>query len=139
MSENHRLLYLVGAARTKGCAMPIRICPNMTTPKWPPVARVPAYLTKLPTSNSKLATKIDVFGPPLFKVHMTSGDAATKANRKPVLNQLIALSLTPKYSADVVDTAAKVSQSQLTTRLSRESWASPRKRLRYTCEGGVAG
>jgi hypothetical protein len=42
LSENQRLLYLVGALRTNGCAKPMMICPNITTPKWPPVARVPA-------------------------------------------------------------------------------------------------
>ena len=41
-SVNHISEYLVGAASTKGCASPVKIWPNMTTPKVPPLARVPA-------------------------------------------------------------------------------------------------
>lgn len=33
---NHISEYLVGAASANGCATPVRICPNMTTPKMPP-------------------------------------------------------------------------------------------------------
>lgn len=41
-SENQRSLYLVGALRQNGCARPIRIWPNMETPKIPPCALAPA-------------------------------------------------------------------------------------------------
>jgi hypothetical protein len=41
-SVNHISEYLVGAASTKGCASPVKIWPNMTTPNMPPEARVPA-------------------------------------------------------------------------------------------------
>lgn len=40
---------------------------------------------------------------------MTSGDATAKENRKPVLSQLIAVSETLKYSAELVETGANVS------------------------------
>lgn len=42
LSENQTSLYRVGAHRQKGCASPIRIWPNMTSPKTPPSALVPA-------------------------------------------------------------------------------------------------
>lgn len=42
LSENQRSLYRVGAQRQKGCASPMRICPNMARPKMPPFALVPA-------------------------------------------------------------------------------------------------
>lgn len=42
LSENQRSLYRVGAHRQKGCASPIRNCPNMASPKMPPSALVPA-------------------------------------------------------------------------------------------------
>lgn len=41
-SENHKSLYLVGAARAKGCARPSNNCPNITKPKMPLSALVPA-------------------------------------------------------------------------------------------------
>lgn len=40
-SVNHRSEYLVGAARTKGWAKPMRSWPNMTTPKLGGSARTP--------------------------------------------------------------------------------------------------
>jgi N-acetylglutamate synthase/N-acetylornithine aminotransferase len=57
-SVNHISEYRVGAARTKGCARPVMICPNMTTPKVPPEARVPAYRTQLPTRSRPEAHRI---------------------------------------------------------------------------------
>jgi hypothetical protein len=42
------------------------------------------------------------------KCGMTYGETATKANKKAVLSQLMAVSLTPKYSALVVETGANV-------------------------------
>jgi hypothetical protein len=39
---------------------------------------------------------------------MTYGETATKANKKAVLSQLMAVSLTSKYSALVVETGANV-------------------------------
>lgn len=51
-SENHRSLYRVGAHKQKGCARPIRIWPNMTSPKIPPLALAPAYRSQFPISKS---------------------------------------------------------------------------------------
>lgn len=48
------------------------ICPNMTTPKWPLVALVPAYRIQLPTRTRTLAAMMAAFGPPLLRVHMTT-------------------------------------------------------------------
>ena len=48
LSENQRSLYRVGALRQNGCASPMRICPNMATPKLPPRALVPAYRIQFP-------------------------------------------------------------------------------------------
>jgi hypothetical protein len=57
-SVNHMSEYRVGAARTKGCARPVRIWPNITTPKMPPEARVPAYRIQLPTRRRPEAHRI---------------------------------------------------------------------------------
>ena len=44
---------------------------------------------------------------------VTYGLTAQNANRKPVLSQLIALSLTPKNCEDVFDTAVKESHCEV--------------------------
>lgn len=49
---------------------------------------------------------------PRCRRYTVAGVAATKANRKPVESQLIALSDTLKYCADDVDTAEKVSHCE---------------------------
>lgn len=148
-SVNQSSLYRVGAARTKGCACgsqhllrdvsshvltnPINICPNMTTPKMPPVdpfdlALVPAYLIQFPTSISALQATVAGFGPPLFSTHITAGAATTKAKRKPVLSQFTADRETPNHSAVVDETGANVSQSQLTMMFNSDSWTRPNQR-----------
>lgn len=70
-SENQSSLYRVGAQRQKGCAKPMRIWPNIASPKIPPFAFVPAYLSQLPTSSRAAVTTMACFGPPLFKIQMT--------------------------------------------------------------------
>lgn len=70
-SENQISLYLVGAVKTNGCANPIKICPNIATPKMPPFAFVPPYRIQFPHRSRTAAVIIDGLGPPLFKVHMT--------------------------------------------------------------------
>jgi hypothetical protein len=62
-SVNHISLYRVGAASTNGCAKPVNICPNMTTPKCPPEARVPAYRIQLPSNSSTDAARMLSLGP----------------------------------------------------------------------------
>jgi len=52
---------------------------------------------------------MEVFGPLLLSVQSTNGLETQKVKRNPVLNQLIALSETEKYSEAVVLTALKVS------------------------------
>lgn len=71
LSENQSSLYRVGAQRQKGCANPIRIWPNIASPKMPPFALVPAYLSQFPTSSSAAVVMIAGFGPPLFRIQMT--------------------------------------------------------------------
>ncbi len=100
-SVNHKSLYLVGAESTNGCASPMSICPNITTPYIPPPplssrALDPAYLIQFPTRMSPLATTIAGFGPPRFNVHITAGVATKKAKRKAVLSQFMAVSDTSK-------------------------------------------
>jgi hypothetical protein len=68
LAENQRSLYLVGDANTKGCARPSSNWPNMTTPKWPPLALVPAYRTQLPTRIRPEATMMTFLGPPLLRM-----------------------------------------------------------------------
>jgi hypothetical protein len=75
-----------------------------------------------------LAVTMATLGPPLLSVYITKGLTTTKAKRKPVDSQLMALSETPKYSDEVVLTAEKVSQSQLTMIFNNTSWARPKKR-----------
>jgi hypothetical protein len=60
-SVNHMSLYLVGAARTKGCAKPVKICPNITRPKI--LVRVPAYRIQFPSSKSAEAARMLSLGP----------------------------------------------------------------------------
>ena len=60
-SVNHISLYRVGAARTNGCANPVKICPTMTTGKM--LVLVPAYRIQLPISNNMDAAMIDGLGP----------------------------------------------------------------------------
>ena len=67
-SENHRSLYLVGALRQKGWAKPVRICPNMVSPKIPPCAFAPAYRIQLPTRSKAEVVIMDGLGPPLWRV-----------------------------------------------------------------------
>jgi hypothetical protein len=62
-SVNHISLYRVGAASTNGCAKPVRICPNMTSPKMPPFARVPAYRIQLPSRRRSEAARMLSLGP----------------------------------------------------------------------------
>lgn len=71
LSENQSSLYRVGAQRQKGCANPMRIWPNIASPKMPPFALVPAYLSQLPTSRSVAVMIIAGLGPPLFKIQIT--------------------------------------------------------------------
>lgn len=71
-SENHRSLYRVGALRQNGCAKPMRIWPNMATPKTPPRARVPAYRIQLPTSKKADVVMMAGFGPPLLRVKIAT-------------------------------------------------------------------
>jgi hypothetical protein len=54
------------------------------------------------------------FGPERFRTKTTSGATATKAKRKAVDSQLMLDSETEKKWAEVVEIAAKESQSQLT-------------------------
>lgn len=111
---NHISLYLVGAVSTNGCASPVKICPRMTRPKMPPLVRVPAYRSQLPTNMSTLATMMADLGPLLFRVHRaplartayqharyvilegtTNGLETQFANINKMLSQLIAVSETP--------------------------------------------
>lgn len=78
----------------------------------PPRALVPAYRIQFPINRSAEVEMIAGLGPPLLRVQITIGLIAQNAKRYPVLNQLIALSETPKYSADVVDIAENVSHCE---------------------------
>ena len=138
LSVNQRSLYRVGAARTKGCANPVRIWPNITTPKVPWPARVPAYRIQFPISSRPDDHSMDSFGP-RWRVHIvnlvesqelsiyglkrsrsyTYGEATTKANKNPVDNQLIVVSLTLKYVAAVADTGANVNHCIILLALSQ--------------------
>lgn len=60
---NHRSEYLVGAASTKGWEKPMRIWPNMTTPKLGVGARLPPYLIQLPHRMSTEEVTMDGLGP----------------------------------------------------------------------------
>ena len=61
---NQRSEYLVGAARTNGCARPVRICPNITPPKLPCVPDfVAPYLIQLPRRIRTDAIIMDHLGP----------------------------------------------------------------------------
>lgn len=60
---NHRSEYLVGAASTNGWEKPIRICPNMTTPKLGGEALLPPYRIQLPHRMSTEEVIIDGLGP----------------------------------------------------------------------------
>ncbi len=87
---NHRSEYLVGADKTKGCASPVKICPNMSPPKFPcGPDLVAAYLVQFPSRMRIDAVIMDIFGPPRCKVNTTRGDMNTKAKRKAVLSQLM--------------------------------------------------
>ena len=94
----------VGAARTNGWASPMRICPNITIPRFPlspvvctpsvlpslippVVLLVPTYRIQFPATINPLATKSDSLGPPRWSAHMVNGLAATKAKRKEVDSQ----------------------------------------------------
>lgn len=63
LSVNQTSLYLVGAASTNGCASPVRIWPNMTTPKIPPWAREPAYRIQLPRNKRTEDQMMESLGP----------------------------------------------------------------------------
>lgn len=76
-SENQRSLYLVGALRQNGWARPIRIWPNMVTPKMPPFALAPAKRIQLPTRRRDEVTIMAGLGPPLLRVTMTILDRHT--------------------------------------------------------------
>lgn len=104
---NHKSLYRVGAAKTKGCESPVRIHPNITAPKF--LVLVPPYLIQFPASSRIEAIRMAGLGPPLCRVYITAGAATTKANRKVVLSQLMMAGVVSKYCADVVDIAEKVS------------------------------
>jgi hypothetical protein len=61
-------------------------------------------------ARSKLDTRYRVVHVPILLVRAcTYGLAAQKAKRNPVLSQLMALSETSKYSAEVVEMEEKVS------------------------------
>lgn len=99
----------------------------MTTPKIFDLA--PANLIQFPTSSRHEEMIIDVLGPCLLKAQKVNGVATTKAKRKAVDSQLIALSVVLKYAAAVLDTGANAIQSHETTILSSTSWKRPKKRL----------
>ena len=128
VSENQRLEYLVGAAKTKGCAKPTRICPNMRTPNRGGLQAVPAYRIQLPSSASTLATTIETFGPPRLRVQITTGAAGTKAKRQTVDSQLMVGISVLKKRAAVEEMGAKVIQSQLMMMFRSTSWARPMNR-----------
>ena len=71
LSENQSSLYRVGAQRQKGCANPMMIWPSIASPKMPPLALVPAYLSQLPTSRSAAVVIIAGLALLLFRIQMT--------------------------------------------------------------------
>lgn len=79
-SENQRSLYRVGALKQNGCASPMRICPNMATPKMPPFALVPAYRIQLPTRRRVEVVMMAGLGPPLLRVKITTLRARMSVN-----------------------------------------------------------
>lgn len=60
---NHKSEYLVGAASTKGCEKPMRIWPNITTPKLGVEALLPPYRIQLPHRMRIEQVIIDGLGP----------------------------------------------------------------------------
>ena len=128
VSENQRLEYLVGAAKTKGCDRPTRIWPNMRTPNLGGLQAVPAYRIQLPSSTRTLETTSETFGPPRLRVQMTTGAAGTQAKRQAVDSQLMVGMSVSKKRAAVDEMGAKVIQSQLAIMLRSTSWARPMNR-----------
>lgn len=53
--------------------------------------RVPANRIQLPSRIRMAAVMIARRGPPVCRVHIVAGEAATKAKRKPVESQLMML------------------------------------------------
>jgi hypothetical protein len=129
VSENQRLEYLVGAAKTNGWDKPTRIWPNMRTPKRGGLQAVPAYRIQFPSNTSTLDTTSEIFGPPRLRVQMTAGAAGTQARRQAVDSQLMVGISVLKKCAAVEEMGAKVIQSQLETMFSSTSWARPMNRL----------
>lgn len=87
---NHKSEYRDGAESTKGCANPIKICPNIRPPKFPCFpAFVAPYLIQLPIRSRTEEIMMAVFGPPRWSVKTTTGDATTNEKRNAVLIQLM--------------------------------------------------
>lgn len=90
--------YRVGAARANGCASPVRIWPNITTPKLPPSGSTlcdPAKRTQLPTRTRAAEVMMEGLGP-RWRTLMTTGAMKAKESIKAVESQFMVVWLTRK-------------------------------------------